>query len=175
MDNLESCTYEVFEKDPIKYSEYQRAIFRAIMDKLPNEEEDKNKILQIMVLGAGRGPLVRASLQAASLANRKIKVFAVEKNPNAIVTLLTQKEETWGDSVDVISSDMRMWKPEEKDKADIIVSELLGSFGDNELSPECLYSAQHLFKADAISIPCSYTSWVSNCVKPSLCYKINRF
>jgi hypothetical protein len=28
--------------------------------------------------------------------------------------------------------------------ADIIISELLGSFGDNELSPECLYSAQHL-------------------------------
>ena len=35
-------------------------------------------------------------------------------------------------------------------KADIIVSELLGSFGDNELSPECLYDAQHLFKEDAI-------------------------
>jgi hypothetical protein len=31
--------------------------------------------------------------------------------------------------------------------ADIIVSELLGSFGDNELSPECLYSAQHLVSA----------------------------
>ena len=42
-----------------------------------------------------------------------------------------------------------------------IVSELLGSFGDNELSPECLYSAQHLFKPDAVSIPSSYTSWVS--------------
>lgn len=22
MDNLESCTYEVFEKDPVKYAEY---------------------------------------------------------------------------------------------------------------------------------------------------------
>jgi len=22
MDNLESCTYEVFEKDPVKYEEY---------------------------------------------------------------------------------------------------------------------------------------------------------
>lgn len=31
---------------------------------------------------------------------------------------------------------MRDWNPPEK--ADIIVSELLGSFGDNELSPECL-------------------------------------
>lgn len=24
MDNLESVTYEVFEKDPVKYTEYQR-------------------------------------------------------------------------------------------------------------------------------------------------------
>ena len=75
------------------------------------------------------------------------------------MTLLTQKDEEWGDQVDVISSDMREWKSGES-KADIIVSELLGSFGDNELSPECLYDAQHLFKEDAISIPCSYTSFV---------------
>ena len=39
-----------------------------------------------MVLGAGRGPLVTASLQAADKAERQIKVYAVEKNPNAIVT-----------------------------------------------------------------------------------------
>jgi len=40
----------------------------------------------VMVLGAGRGPLVTASLRAAVMANRKIKVYAVEKNPNAVVT-----------------------------------------------------------------------------------------
>jgi len=56
--------------------------------------------------------------------------------------LLSQKEDMWGDSVTVISSDMRQWNP--PNKADIIVSELLGSFGDNELSPECLDGAQHL-------------------------------
>ena len=159
MDNLESGTYEVFEKDPVKYSEYQQAIYKAILDKVPKEEADK-KVLTLMVLGAGRGPLVRASLQAAELACRKIHVYAVEKNPNAIVTLLTQKEEDWKDRVDVVSSDMRKWNPKESEKADIIISELLGSFGDNELSPECLYSAQHLFKKDAVSIPLSYTSWV---------------
>lgn len=42
----------------------------------------------------------------------------------------------WKDKVTVVSCDMRDWNPPEK--ADIIVSELLGSFGDNELSPECL-------------------------------------
>lgn len=159
MDNLESGTYEVFEQDPVKYTEYQRAMFEAIKDKIP-EGEKATKTITLMVLGAGRGPLVRAALKAALAAERKIRVFAVEKNPNAIVTLLTQKEEDWGDQVEVISSDMRQWHPEEHDKADIIVSELLGSFGDNELSPECLYNAQHLFKSDAVSIPTSYTSWV---------------
>jgi len=97
-----------------------------------------------MVLGAGRGPLVKASLRASERAKREIKVWAVEKNPNAVVTLLNLKRDEWGSKVTVVSSDMRDWKGEEK--ADILVSELLGSFGDNELSPECLDGAQHLLK-----------------------------
>lgn len=41
----------------------------------------------LMVVGAGRGPLVRASIAASHQADRKIKkVYAVEKNPNAVVT-----------------------------------------------------------------------------------------
>lgn len=39
-----------------------------------------------MVVGAGRGPLVHASLNAAEMANQQIKVYAVEKNPNAVLT-----------------------------------------------------------------------------------------
>lgn len=27
MDNLESQTYEIFEKDPVKYSQYQKVSF----------------------------------------------------------------------------------------------------------------------------------------------------
>ena len=40
----------------------------------------------VMVVGAGRGPLVSASITAAARAGRRIKVYAVEKNANAIVT-----------------------------------------------------------------------------------------
>lgn len=54
---------------------------------------------------------------------------------------------------------MRLWEAPEK--ADILVSELLGSFGDNELSPECLDGAQRFLKDDGISIPCEYTSYMS--------------
>jgi len=56
------------------------------------------------------------------------------------------QEEEWGSAVTVISSDMRLWNPPEK--ADILVSELLGSWGDNELSPECLDGAQRLLKSE---------------------------
>ena len=45
--------------------------------------------------------------------------------------------------------------------ADILVSELLGSWGDNELSPECLDGAQRYLKPSGISVPCDYTSYVA--------------
>jgi protein arginine N-methyltransferase 5 len=59
-------------------------------------------------------------------------------------SLQAQQEEFWGDQVTVVSCDMREWNSPEK--ADILVSELLGSFGDNELSPECLDGAQKFLK-----------------------------
>ena len=39
-----------------------------------------------MVVGAGRGPLVRATLKAAGSTERMVKVYAIEKNPGAVVT-----------------------------------------------------------------------------------------
>ncbi|PKA57891.1 Protein arginine N-methyltransferase 5 [Apostasia shenzhenica] len=158
MDNLEAQTYETFEKDTVKYSQYQRAICEALLDRVFDEQASTSTSV-LMVVGAGRGPLVRASLQAAEEAGRKIKVYAVEKNPNAVVTLNSLiKLEGWEDIVTVVSCDMRCWDAPEK--ADILVSELLGSFGDNELSPECLDGAQRYLNPDGISIPSSYTSYL---------------
>lgn len=51
----------------------------------------------------------------------------------------------WGNVVTIISDDMRTWNKTPL-KVDILVSELLGSFGDNELSPECLDGAQRFLK-----------------------------
>ncbi|KAL0277779.1 UNVERIFIED_CONTAM: hypothetical protein PYX00_004944 [Menopon gallinae] len=157
MNNLESHTYEVFEKDPVKYNEYMRAIYCALIDNIKVEEKE-TKVMTVMVVGAGRGPLVIAALNAAYKADRKIKVYAVEKNPNAVVTLQAHQEEMWRDQVTVVSCDMREFNPPEK--ADILVSELLGSFSDNELSPECLDGAQKFLKDGGISIPKSYTSYI---------------
>jgi len=40
------------------------------------------------------------------------------------------------------------------------MSELLGSFGDNELSPECLNPTDKFLKKGGIFIPFSYTNYV---------------
>ncbi|KAJ4958360.1 hypothetical protein NE237_025471 [Protea cynaroides] len=158
MDNLEAQTYETFEKDTVKYLQYQRAVAKALLDRVPDEQVATSTVV-LMVVGAGRGPLVRASLQAAEETGRKLKVYAVEKNPNAVVTLHSLvKLEGWENLVTVVSNDMRCWDAPER--ADILVSELLGSFGDNELSPECLDGAQRILKQDGISIPSMYTSFI---------------
>lgn len=160
-DNLQSQTYEIFEKDPVKYAQYQLAIKNAL-------EKRKEQSTVLMVVGAGRGPLVSAALQAAEEINySNLKIFAVEKNPNAVVTLRNKRiYYDWGEKVTIIDCDMRTW--EAPMKADILVSELLGSFGDNELSPECLDGAQRFLKEDGISIPQNYTSFIS----PLSCAKI---
>jgi protein arginine N-methyltransferase 5 len=50
----------------------------------------------VMVVGAGRGPLVLASLRAAARAGKKITMFAIEKNPNAVVYLnQLKKSQAW--------------------------------------------------------------------------------
>ncbi|KAF0988761.1 hypothetical protein HZS_917 [Henneguya salminicola] len=65
--------------------------------------------------------------------------------------------------VEIVESDIRSWNPIDY-KADLIVSELLGSFGDNELSPECLDSA----RLGGVFIPSSYTSYISPVSAPNL-------
>lgn len=168
MDNLESQTYETFEKDPVKYEQYREAVVLALRDFVhtrtsppaplagtaagpamshaqptaqptapvpdaPTTDappppppgsaaaDEKGAAAKaepaadaaaplsrevevvLMVVGAGRGPLVRASLQAGAQVAAELaaapkppgapavalvlRVFAVEKNPNAVVTL----------------------------------------------------------------------------------------
>lgn len=63
--------------------------------------------------------------------------------------LLNLKKDEWDERVEVVAKDMREWDAPEK--ADILVSELLGSLGDNELSPECLDGAQKFLKSNIAS------------------------
>lgn len=40
-----------------------------------------------MVLGAGRGPLVRAAINVQKSEGVQFKIYAIDKNPNAVITL----------------------------------------------------------------------------------------
>ena len=151
---MEYQTYETFERDPVKYERYGRAIYLALMDGMrmgrypflgstgessatsidvadsymdgrhdddddDEDECDDNDIdgkggvvidvhrVTILVVGAGRGPLVREAVSAvarasASLArpgrhgrggcNRRKRalranIVAIEKNPSAVLYL----------------------------------------------------------------------------------------
>lgn len=198
-DNLESVTYEVFEKDPVKYDWYERAIAAALRDwterGTPGSGSDSRIVLA--VVGAGRGPLVTRALQAAAATGVEIDLWAVEKNPNAYVLLQRHNEELWNRRVHVVWSDMRSWKgptirtegsthSTEQDphgpgptttygKVDIFISELLGSFGDNELSPECLDGVQHVLNPrHGISIPGAYSAHLTPIASPRLHSNIKR-
>ena len=57
-DNLESATYEVFEKDPVKYVQYELAVCGAIKARHKRKVElggDETEAVVVMVVGAGRG------------------------------------------------------------------------------------------------------------------------
>ncbi|KAJ2270547.1 hypothetical protein EV176_004271, partial [Coemansia sp. RSA 451] len=156
MDHLESATYETFEQDEPKYAHYEEAMVRAIGDVAARI---KRRIV-LMVVGAGRGPLVSRALRAARRLEADVHVIALEKNPNAMVELQRKNATLWLNKVEVIYADMR--NKQDVEKADILVSELLGSFGDNELSPECLDGAlKNLATSDCVCIPRRYTAYVA--------------
>ncbi|CAL1156198.1 unnamed protein product, partial [Cladocopium goreaui] len=162
-DNLESETYELFETDPVKYARYQEAAFIFFTER---KEQGRPMPFCAMVLGAGRGPLVEATLKAAERAEVQIELYAVEKNPNAVHALRHRKRRDGWTSVQVVPGDMRSWTAPKK--ADVIISELLGSFGDNELSPECLDGAQRFLADDGVCIPTSYTAALTPVSAPLL-------
>jgi hypothetical protein len=49
-DNLESQTYETFEKDDIKYVTYEEAVYRALLDRV-TDEEAATRVTLLMVVG----------------------------------------------------------------------------------------------------------------------------
>mmetsp|Transcript_4466 Transcript_4466/g.10772 ORF Transcript_4466/g.10772 Transcript_4466/m.10772 type:complete len:666 (-) Transcript_4466:111-2108(-) len=167
-DHLEFSMYETFEKDPVKYAKYQEGVYLAL--KSMNLSGDAPKKVTIAVAGAGRGPLVQRSIQAfrqLQSQNIALKVYALEKNPSAVVYLqsMTQTNSLWQGVVTVIDTDVRKLTRDSLhgNQIDVVVSELLGSFGDNELSPECLdpLLASECCKKSTISIPMQYSAFVA--------------
>mmetsp|Transcript_8549 Transcript_8549/g.12201 ORF Transcript_8549/g.12201 Transcript_8549/m.12201 type:complete len:722 (-) Transcript_8549:186-2351(-) len=183
-DHLEFQTYETFEKDPVKYAQYQQAILLALRDGWSSVVAlGKATRVTILIVGAGRGPLVTAALEALrqvrllpEFVNQpplQSQVWALEKNPSAVLYLesMARHNPLWKEShVKVLHMDMRQLSPHSLNiskngtgEVDIVVSELLGSFGDNELSPECLDGVYKtgVLKETSVCIPQQYTAYIA--------------
>ena len=165
-DQLAAGTYDVFEADTVKYNLYEEAMFQAFA-----QHGSPGTRLQVWIVGAGHGALVPRCLNAAERASRVVHITALEKNPGALIALQDRQLREWGsDRVRILLGDMRAMPvpPNVADRADVVVSELLGSFGDNELAPECLDGAMRFLKPNGISIPTSYMPYIAPVTTPAL-------
>jgi protein arginine N-methyltransferase 5 len=182
-DHLEFGTYEVFEKDPVKYAQYELAAVMALQDRVAGGGASAGAAsCTVHVVGAGRGPLVSCALRAhqrvvetaaaaGGAGSLDFAVVAVEKNPSAFLYLqsMLRTDPLWrqyANRILVVREDLRSLRLSDvgNRKCDIVVSELLGSFGCNELSPECLdaYLAnEEICHQGTVSIPVRYTSYLS--------------
>lgn len=109
-------------------------------------------------------------LAAADNLGKDVHVFAIEKNESACIHLNRRLQYEWaGRNVEIVRTDMREWRPQGV-RLSIIVSELLGSFGDNELSPECLdgLDTKNLLDTEGIMIPQSYTAYFTPAMSAAL-------
>lgn len=166
-ENLSDDLYESFESCPVKYISYKEAARLAIEDLA---EKRKGDII-LYVLGAGRGGIVNKlvelvnELETSNKIDSEVTIYALDKNPVSLDSLRRLSKEKWNlkrNIVEVIEGDMRKFQPSRK--CHIIVSELLGSFADNELSPECLVGLENIYGEDpdnVIMIPQKYTSFVN--------------
>lgn len=152
-DHIGAAIYQHFEQVAPKYEAYERAMVRALGARRAQAP------VRVAVLGAGRGPLVDVVLRAASKARVQVDLTAVEKNPHAAGTLRQRAAADWGGQVQVQEADMRTLA--ETPRFDLTVSELLGGFGDNELSPECLQGMQRWLRPGGASLPASSTSYLA--------------
>ncbi|ORM40405.1 Protein arginine N-methyltransferase 5 [Babesia sp. Xinjiang] len=186
-DNLETAIYENFERCTRKYAQFEEAITLWLKDfkagTLPHQKDNQtqsNDRPVIYIVGAGRGPLVDCSLRALAHNNiEDFSIYALDKNPATVFTLkhkiATNPINGWN-KVKLIFQDMRTLKPTEP--ADLVLSELMGSFADNELAPECLDGVQNAFHSHfpghhVTFMPNSYISYVEPIYSPKLWGNLN--
>ncbi|CAR27455.1 hypothetical protein ZYGR_0I07300 [Zygosaccharomyces rouxii] len=167
-ESLSNQVYSVFEKDTVKYDSYHAAIQEALKDLLTTHRFDQDSPLIILVAGAGRGPLVDRTVQVVKNFNiwNQVQLIALEKNAQACLYLQKRNYDFWDNRVKIVKQDMLHWEDSSL-KVDLCISELLGSFGCNELAPECLWEIEkNHSKPSTIFIPQSYASYVAPISSP---------
>ena len=157
------------QKQTDKYALY-KAAFQCALDA----GEVGDVPLEVLEVGGGFGGIVTALLEVFGKNKRNIRITVVEKNQVAVTELQRklQQNEGWQGKVKIVHVDAREW--ETTKTFDWLVSELLGGFGDNELSPECLKPVLKFLKPNAVQIPTSQTSFVLPVRCVALTWKLNQ-
>lgn len=145
-DSLDLCIYEVFEADRVKYHRYDEAIELAISDL-------SSTAIFILIIGPGRGPLIDSVVKHAP---KGANIYAVEKNDHCIPLLKEKNRKHWDGVVHILHEDIRFTSLRNQ-KFDLVVSELIGSFGCNEACPEILTSLKY---SPRLMIPQTVTNFI---------------
>ncbi|KAG0687832.1 methyltransferase protein [Pichia californica] len=175
IENLENLTYKVFEQDTFKYEQYERAIIKALIDLQKNWISNTKP--HILFLGPGRGPLIQrffSALKFLSISPSDFIITAIERNPNVMIMLNQRNIQQWNSHVNILnvnSNDyVNLQYRLENPPFNMVISELIGSFGCNELMPECIdsISTNELCNSDCIFIPQDLHCYVSPVYSPKL-------
>jgi len=158
--SLLPAEYEGLERDTSKYFLYFAAI-RAACRELAAARETIQQELRMMVLGAGHGRLVNLCLEAgAEVWGPALSVEVLDANAEAVDFLRKCFADNSRVAVrDAVCINGAAASPEVaflKGSCDLIVTEVFGSFGDNEFLPEIASEASLFGKPRCIFIPCSF-------------------
>ena len=153
--------YEGLERDTSKYFLYFAAIRAACRELAGARQTIPQDQLRMMVLGAGHGRLVNLCLEAgAEEWGAAVSVEVLDANSEAIHFLRKcfsdDSRVTVRDAVCINGATARPEVEFLKGSCDLIVTEVFGSFGDNEFLPEIASEASMFGKPRCIFIPCSF-------------------
>ncbi|KAI3642484.1 hypothetical protein MP228_012039 [Amoeboaphelidium protococcarum] len=168
-DYLSDYTYRMFLEDRVKYYQYRNAFVQWLKN---NPYMQSYSILNV---GSGsQAPLIFQFIQAIRIVGvdlLKFRFYAMERNIYAaralqrlitkyelqkVVICLPPADIRHVDQVYFIKADLQFCG------FDLVISELLGSFGDNELCPECLRPAEHFLTVGFHQkfIPYKYSAYI---------------
>lgn len=115
------------------------------------------------------------ALRDINISDGYFHVTAIEKN-SAVINHLNEKNHfSWNGKVNILNMDARgynkYFQATNSPPVQLVISELIGSFGCNELMPECIDSVANLTICEDAScafIPCKVESYVQPVYAPKL-------
>ena len=171
--------YSMLERDRGKYLLYAASINEAIHDISSRTKNLHWKQgitrMNVLVCGCGRGRLIQFVLDAVDRKHQSrlpIHIWALDANQDAVIAcqsrFMNEERVTVCDPYTLLPGVLleelpRTLRAISSEKCDLIVSELIGSFGDNEFMCAIGVTLRRLFSREGVSImiPEKFQTYVS--------------